>query len=225
MAGWVCKVPVAVVAAVTLATVASPASARIELRCYEGPEAVAQLKAELKAADQQPVIIGNRTGGNWNVNLFTSDPEGRVGYNIEGDQRFGSGKESTKLCVATKFRSIVMNDVSKPGIPAWALVGSDTKVAGSAAKGYGAGVHDDTVRTGERNGFHVALGAISLVPDGLGGERDGPLVLVDFNPTDPKRGGGMSITASNGVRLDLVDMIDTQYGPRGIELIRRAAAR
>jgi hypothetical protein len=171
----------------------SPAQAKIELKCYEGPAAVAQLKMELKAADQQPVIIGNRTGGNWNVNLFTSDAKGEIGYNVEGNQRFGSGIESTTLCVAAKYRSIVMNDVSKPGIPAWALVGSDAKIAGPIAKRlrYGAGVHDDTVRTGERNGFHVALGAITLVEDGKGGERDGPLMLVDFSPIDPKHGGGM----------------------------------
>lgn len=206
---------------------ATPAWAKIELRCYEGAEAVAALKAELKAADQQPVIIGNRTGSNWNVNLFTSDAAGRIGYNIEGNERFGSGKESTTLCVKGKYRSIVMNDVTKPGIPPWALVGSNPKIAGPAAKraGYGAGVHDDSVRTGERNGYHVALGAIALVAADNGGERDGPLVLVDFNPTDPKHGGGMSITDVRGVRQDLVNTIETQYGPRGVELIRRSGAR
>lgn len=211
--------------AAILAFAATPAFAKIELRCYEGPDAVAQLKAELKAADQQPVIVGNRTAGNWNVNLFTSDAEGRIGYNIEGNQRYGSGKESTTLCVKGKYRAIVMNDVSKPGIPPWALVGSDPKIAGPLAKGYGAGVHDDSVRTGERNGFHVALGAISRVPTDDGGEMDGPLVLVDFNPTDPKRGGGVSITDTRGVRQGLFDMIDSQYGPRGVDLIRRSVAR
>jgi hypothetical protein len=204
---------------------ASPAWARIELRCYEGPQAVAELKAELKAADQQPVIIGNRTGGVWNVNLFTSDAAGLIGYNIEGNQRYGSGKESTTLCVKGKYRSIIMNDVTKPGIPAWALVGSDAKIAGPLSKGYGAGVHDDTVRTAERNGFHIALGAISRVPTGDSGETDGPLVLVDFNPTDPKRGGGMSVTDGRGVRQGLFDMIDTQYGARGVELIGHPATR
>lgn len=122
------------IAIATVALGASPVQAKIQLRCYEGAAAVAQLKAELKAADQQPVIIGNRTGGNWNVNLFTSDAKGEIGYNIEGNQRFGSGIESTTLCVAAKYRSIVMNDVSRPGIPSWALVGSDAKIAGPNAR-------------------------------------------------------------------------------------------
>ncbi len=201
----------------------SPVFAKIELKCYEGAAAVAQLKAELKAADQQPVIVGNRTGGNWNTNLFTSDAKGEIGYNIEGNQRFGSGIESTTLCIRTKYRSVVMNDVSRPGIPNWALVGSDAKIAGPIAKriGYGAGVHDDTIRTGERNGFHVALGAVTLVDDGKGHERDGPLMLVDFSPTDPKLGGGMSITGTDGVRKDLFDMIEVQYGPRALGLLKR----
>ena len=187
-----------------LALGASPASASIELKCYEGSEAVAQLKAEMKAADQQPVIIGNRTGGNWNVNMFTSDFEGKIGYNIEGNERFGSGKQSTTLCVKTKYRSIVINDVTQPGIPKWALVG--------------AGINDDSIRTGYKNGSRIAMGAIALVKDKHGRERDGPLVLIDYNPDDPKRLGGMSITDSRGVRQALVVMVDTQEGVRMVEL-------
>lgn len=210
-----------------MAICASPASAKIELKCYEGPEAVASLKAELKAADQQPVIIGNRTGGNWNINMFTSDFDGKIGYNIEGNERFGSGKQSTTLCVTMKYRSIAVNDVTQPGIPKWALVGSDPKIAGPAAKaaGYGAGVNDDSVRKGDANGLKVAMGAIALVANDDGSERDGPLVLVDFNPDDAKKIGGMSITDNRGVRRMLLNMIDTQYGMRMIELHDRANRR
>lgn len=207
-----------------LALGASPAWAGIELKCYEGPEAVAQLKAEMKAADQQPVIIGNRTGGNWNVNMFTSDFEGKIGYNIEGNERFGSGKQSTTLCVTTKYRSIVINDVTQPGIPKWALVGSDPKIAGPAAKaaGYGAGVHDDSVRTGERNGSRVAMGAIARVTGDDGIERDGPLVLIGYNPSLPRRNGSMSVTDHRGVRQILVSMVDTEEGVRMVELYNRS---
>lgn len=224
MSGWMRG---AMLAGILAAATPTSAWAKIELRCYEGPDAVAQLKAELKAANQQPVIIGNRTGGNWNVNLFTSDAAGKIGYNIEGNGRYGSGRQSTTMCVKGKYRSIVVNDVTKPGIPPWALVGSDAKIAGPAAKkaGYGAGVHDDSVRTGEKNGYRVAIGAIMLVPTDSGGERDGPLMLVDFNPGESKHGGGMSITDTRGVRQDLVNMINTQYGPRGVELIRHSTDR
>jgi len=213
---------IAVVALAAGLGVSAPTSAKIELKCYEGAAAVAQLKAELKAEGQQAILVGNRTGGNWNVNLFTADTSG-IGYNIEGNQRFGSGVESTTLCVRTKFRSVVVNDVSKPGIPPWALGDSDPTIAGPIVKklGYGTGIHDDTVRTGERNGFRVALGAIALTDDGKGGERTGPLMLVDFSPSDPKHGGGMSITGTDGVRKDLFDMIDVQYGPRALELLKR----
>lgn len=178
------------------------------------------MKAELKAADQQPVIIGNRTGGNWNVNLFTSDFDAKIGYNIEGNQRFGSGIESTTLCVKMKYRSIVINDVTSPDIPRWALVGSDPKIAGPATKaaGSGSGVHDDTVRKAYANGGRIAMGAIARVVGKDGIERDGPLVLIDYNPDDPKKLGGMSITDKRGVRQFLVVMVDTEEGVRMVEL-------
>lgn len=208
-----------IVAAVIVLGVA-PAWAEIELKCYEGLRAVAQLKAEMKAADQQPVIIGNRTGGNWNVNMFTSDIEGKIGYNIDGNQRFGSAERSTTLCVKTKYRSIVINDVTQPEIPKWALVGSDPKIAGPAAKAAGGGsdVNDDSVRKGYANGGRIAMGAIALVTDKKGREHDGPLMLIDYNPDDPKKLGGMSVTDSRGVRQILVVMVDTQEGVRMVEL-------
>lgn len=159
--------------------------------------------------------------------MFTSDFEGKIGYNIEGNERFGSGKQSTTLCVTTKYRSIVINDVTQPGIPKWALVGSDPKIAGPAAKaaGYGAGVHDDSVRKGDANGLRVAMGAIARVTGDDGIERDGPLVLIDYNPDDPKRGGGMSVTNSRGVRQMLLNMVDTEQGVRMVELYSRSMRR
>ncbi len=92
---------------------------------------MAEMNAALVAEGQRTLIIGNRIafldgpGGRIeagkNVNTFTSNADGSVGYNLEGDKPMG--EPSTRVCVGAKFTNIVLYDARRAGTPPGAFRG------------------------------------------------------------------------------------------------------
>lgn len=193
----------------------------IDAKCYEGPAAVAALKAELATEGQQPIFMGGRTTDNRPVNLFFANENGSKGYLIEGTARVNSGQASTSMCVKAKFRDVHMNDATQPGIPSWALVGSDAKVAQTAISTNKLGSsapHDDSVKLGAKNGYGVVMAATTRVATGSS-ERDGPMILVQLKPTE--KIASVSLTGGNGVQTGLTTLMEATYTAHGAELLNR----
>ena len=65
---------------------------------------------------QATIIVGERNSDTHNKNFFTSNADGSVGYNIEGDGRVNDG-ESGKLCIAAKYTNVRVN--IEPNRPSW----------------------------------------------------------------------------------------------------------
>lgn len=140
------------------AVAASPANALESKQCGSRAEILTSLKEE----GQVEIIGGVRAALGLPRNIFTSNRDGSLGYNIEA----GAYDEAGKLCVGAKYTDIRLN--SNPGFarPAWASDGP-----GSAA---------DLIldKIERKNNDKVIMGATSLVRDANGSERKGAFILV-----------------------------------------------
>lgn len=121
-----------------------------------------EARAEFAAQGMNPIIVGNRTGYGYPVSLiFFSDAGGSRGYLIRGDEPLG--QQSDTVCVESVYRDARLNDIARPGVPAWAKMGGTAKAAEAVCKrdhlGYQelCGFHDDSVIGLEKNGQHVML--------------------------------------------------------------------
>ena len=211
----------ALTAAFAAACLATSAHA-VETKCYRGDAELAQLKSELAAENQQPFLVGGGTAQGLPKNFFFSDPEGRVGYAAESNARIGTDQKPTVMCVWTKYRDVKMNNAELPGVPSWALIGSDTQKAKAAAVARNAGswsVHDDSIKRASSLGSRVAFAAMTRVPTANGGERDGKLLLIDFDPKD--RIGGVTVTGGDGVREGIRDLVQTAYTEQGAAFLAK----
>lgn len=144
---------------VSFVFLSSPAQALDPRQCLP----MAEMNAALRAEGQRTIIIGDRVAlrndgsresglrvQGW-VNTFTSNADGSLGYNLEGDRP--SGEPSTRVCVASKFTNIRLFDARRPGIPDAALRG---------------GAFDDFLRRDERRGIRPMMQAdgVSAGPNG-----------------------------------------------------------
>lgn len=97
---------------------------------------MADMNAALRAEGQRTLIIGDRIAaiGNTanpgvttrmirNVNTVTSNDDGSVGYQLEGDK--SRAETSTSVCVAAKLTDIQLFDARKTDIPQAAYLGGD----------------------------------------------------------------------------------------------------
>lgn len=136
----------------------SPAQALEPKQCGSTAEIVAALKAE----GQVEIISAERAAIGLPRNIFTSNADGTLGYNIEA----GTYEEKGKLCVGVKYTDILLNGNPGYARPAWASMGPNS-------------ANDRHLDLIERNtNDKVVMGATSLVPDGHGGERKGAFMLV-----------------------------------------------
>ena len=125
----------------------------------------AQVRATLAAEKQNTIIVGNRSGYGYPVALvFTSNVDGSKGYALRGDKPLG--EQAATICVESVYRDVRLNDVTKPGVPAWAKMGDDPKRAEAVCKrdklGYQekCGSHDQSVLGLDGNGQRVIFMAI-----------------------------------------------------------------
>ena len=125
-------------------------------------------------------------------NVFTSNANGTVGYNIEQ----GTGDAVGKLCVRIKYTDIKVNSDPNLATPSWALFGANT-------------THDQWLRqTQERVDNRVLMGA-TVLRDVNGQDVRGGFMMVTRGTVERdvtlNNGGAVSLTINNGeIRPTLV---------------------
>jgi hypothetical protein len=119
------------VAATLILAYVSPATAQ-SLRtgqCLPG----AQVREALKAEGQNTIIVGNRTGYGYATALvFTSNADGSRGYLLRGDKPLG--QQADTICIDSVYEDVRLNDITQPGIPAWAQLGGNAARAEAICK-------------------------------------------------------------------------------------------
>ncbi len=131
---------------------------------------MAAMNDALRSEGQRTIIIGDRTaavndstqvGGvriaRW-VNTFTSNADGSLGYNLEGDKPMG--ELSTQVCVRAKLKNIHLYDRRRSDTPAEALRGGDFDVMLSqdASTGTQPMLQADSIATGPDGAVKHGLG-------------------------------------------------------------------
>lgn len=167
--------------------------------------AAATIRAVLAAEGQNTIIIGNRSGAGIPTTLaFTSNADGSKGYMILGDKPLG--EKADWICIESAYRDVRLNDVTKPGVPTWALYAGNPKgvealCAGQKLGWQGAcGLHNTVVRNHESHGQRVLFKAIGTAKsrDGL---RQDQLLLVMIDTRENT--GGLTATTAEGANYML----------------------
>lgn len=179
MRGWIYG---AVAAVVTMA--AFPAMALDTGQCLPA----AEVRSALAAEGQKTIIIGNRSGYGYPTTLaFTSNADGSRGYAIRGDKPLG--EQAGTICIDSVYRDVRLNDITRPGIPAWALMGNDPAKAEVICKrdklGYQemCAISDVVLRNQESAGDRVIFGAVGTAINPRDKSvREGQRILVTLNP-------------------------------------------
>ncbi len=84
----------------------------------------AEMMSQLKAEGQKSVIFANRIwgdeqkkiGGRY-INVFTSNDQANLGYQIEGDAVYGENKAATKFCVVSDYTEIYLYNGKGNNLP------------------------------------------------------------------------------------------------------------
>ncbi len=175
------------------AVAAAPAYALEAKQCGSRSEILTALKNE----GQVEIIGGIRAAIGAPRNIFTSNRDGSLGYNVEA----GAYDEAGKLCVGAKYTDVRLN--SNPGFarPAWA---SD-----------GRGSPSDLVldKIERKNNDKVIMGATSLVRDASGNERKGAFILVTRGDPPP----GISDTSSGSAYVRTANGLGTLIAMGNVE--------
>jgi len=187
---------------------ATPALALEPKQCLP----MAQMNAALKAEGQRSLIIGDRRAVNDAperasgvrvtnyANIVTSNADGSVGYQLEGD--LPRAQSSTSMCVRAKLTNIRLFDARKPGTLPGMLLG---------------GAFDDDVRDKEKRGTRpmVITDTVHRAPDGS--QRLGLQMIVYGNMAG--RSASIYARDANGDPVFMVLMGDTDYTPFAIQTL------
>lgn len=177
---------------------------------------MADMNAALKAEGQRTLFIANRTAlksaperksgiaaDQW-VNTFTSNANGSLGYNLEGDKK--KGELSSLVCVRAKYINVRLYDARKPGTPPAAKRG---------------GNFDLSLKSNEALGTRPAMQAdtIATAPDGSVREGNGLTLLANMKA----KGAYMVVNYEGGDSADLFMMTDAEYTPTALARLEAAA--
>lgn len=186
---------------------ATPAHALDAKQCLP----MAEMNAALKADNQRSLILGNRHGmavvvngdarngvltPNY-MNAVTSNADGSVGYQIEGDQP--RDQISTQVCVRAKLTNVQLLDARSTDIPNAVLLG---------------GAFNQGVRELAEKGTRPML-----VADTVFGTQKG-LPLVVFGNL-AHRSGGLITRLPDGTPQTLAVMGQTDYTPEALSRLNR----
>ena len=80
------------------------------------------VRVGLQTEGQYVVVSAIRPIPEQPKNIFTTNKEGTLGYNVEQ----GTGDATGKLCVGIKYTDIKLNADSNLATPSWALMGANT---------------------------------------------------------------------------------------------------
>ena len=171
---------------------------------------MAEMNVALRAEGQRTLIIGDRAAlrndasresglrvNRW-VNTYTSNDDGSLGYNLEGDRP--SGEASTRVCVAGKFTNVRLYDARRPGTPE-SLVREGAFAAMVAEQ--------------ETQGIRPMLQADSISTGPNGEVRRGNRVTL---MGDVARGSAMLFVNRAGGRAESLKLMqNVSYTPAGLE--------
>lgn len=170
---------------------------------------MAEMNAALKAEGQRTMIIGDRVyvdsptddimDARFNrfVNTVTSNNDGSLGYQLEGDKP--RAQASDKVCVRAKLANVRLFDARKPGLNQSALLG---------------GAFNESIIGSEKNGTRPMVIADSVHRDTSGNERTGlPVVLLGNMEV---KAGVMISRQPDGRPINMLRMTSTEYTTAGL---------
>ena len=218
MIGWLCWMALA---AMGLGTAASPAWALDTGQCLPA----AQVRAALAAEGQSPIITGNRSGYGYPTALiFTSNADGSKGYAVRGDKPLGQQAET--ICIDSVYRDVRLNDITRSGVPAWAMMSNaDAEAADAICARGGLGYQDHCnfynqgLANLDSNGTHIMLMATgtAINPRDKSVRADQRLIVA-VSPADNK--GIVKATTKEGASYMLSAYTTAGYTQAGNAMIR-----
>lgn len=186
----------------------------------------ASVRAALMAESQNPVIIGNRSGYGYPTALiFMSNADGSRGYALRGDKPLGQQAET--ICVEAVYRDVRLNDITKPGVPAWAMMpNTDPKAADAVCKrdrlGYQelCNFHNGSLVGLEKNGQRVMFVATGTAINPRDKSvRENQRITVTINFTE--QGGLVKAATPEGASYMLSAYSKVSYTQFGNALLGR----
>jgi hypothetical protein len=172
-----------------------------------GPRA--DMEAALRAEGQFPIVSGFRSIPSRPRNLFTSNTDRSLGYNIEGDQ--------TQLCVRAKYTDIRLNTNPDFARPSWAYIAP----ANSPFNAFMSAQES-------RINLRVIFGATALVKGQDGIERRGALLTVSKGNGDEfvtNRGTMVAANTGNGQYQPIFGLEDIVVNQRNFQQLASATQR
>lgn len=169
---------------------------------------MAQMNQALIADGQRTLIIGDRVAINnstasssgvvvnrW-VNTVTSNADGSLGYQLEGNKP--RGETSTEICVAAKLTNTQLFDATKNEIPQAALLG---------------GAFNRAMELSAEDGIRPMVVANTVFGNGETLHLGAPMVLIG----DPTRKIGSITTIKNGEAVSLAGLQNVEYTPLALQ--------
>lgn len=169
---------------------------------------MAQMNEAMISEGQRTLIIGNRVAVNnsttsstglvvnkW-MNAVTSNADGSLGYQIEGNKP--RGEISTEVCVAAKLTNTQLFDATKNEIPQAALLG---------------GAFNRAMELSAEDGIRPMVVADTVFGQGSNLRNGAPLVLIG----DPTRKIGSITTIKNGEAVSLAGLQNVEYTPVALQ--------
>ena len=170
---------------------------------------MADLNAAMRAQGQRTVIIGDRAAvmndgqpnafvRRW-VNTVTSNADGSVGYQIEGNNPRAT--QSTEVCVAARLTNVRLLDARLSTVPNEVLLG---------------GRFNDAMRASIADGVRPMVVADTILGAGSTERRGLPIVvLADLDSAN--RPGLIAVRRPTGESEMLIQMQNLEYTSVGLE--------
>ncbi len=187
----------------------------------DGCHPTAKMQEMLKAQEQKPVIIGNAISdtGKKSASMITSNPDGSLGYYLEGDAPM-DGKAS-KFCVSSAFTNIKMYSPSLTEPPQEAFLGGTKEQATKACvdeKRSRCGWYDEGLISAYKNGARLLMRGNTII------EKDGQILasnrVADFAANIEKKYGGLSYGyPATGIGISVSVLMNFQVMPQGEALL------
>lgn len=198
-------------AAATLAlfsTVPATADAAEIGQCFTVPELNAAMKAEGQHLMAYSKAVGNKANSN-KGDIIYANPDNRTAYVFDSDAPVGH--QINSACTKIKLTDVKFFDTRKPGVPEGALVNADPVKALEKCRKMNngdCGFHNDTLRTGEKNGIRVFMQGTE--------QRGGLITLTARVPGDGL--GTIMITTGEGAMFMAQVFTDATYTKNLISL-------
>ena len=161
------------------------------------------VRAALQTEGQFVLVNGFRPIPEQPKNIFTSNANGTLGYNIEQ----GTGDAVGQLCVRIKYTDIKVNADPNLSTPSWAILGANT-------------MHDQWIRGVEQKNSEKILMGATVLRNVDGQDMRGGFMMVTRGNVAPnlgiENGGAVTLTINNGeihptLALTNIDKVQPNY--------------